>query len=80
MTKNTFLAPMPVALGEIIFSKNNPTTKIPRENLNFQGYFHLPNLPMIIYWNTWQNESVVHGVHRELTIPSQIPSKDVRAR
>jgi hypothetical protein len=40
-TKNTRLTPMPIPLNEVIFSKNNPLTKIPCKKLFLSGIFIL---------------------------------------
>jgi hypothetical protein len=44
MTENTSRTSMPVTFCKVIFSKNDPTTKVPCKPLSFQWYLHLSNV------------------------------------
>jgi hypothetical protein len=43
MTENIFRATMPVAICNVIFSKDHPM-KIPCKNVSFQRYIHLSDV------------------------------------
>jgi hypothetical protein len=45
--KNTRLTSMPIPLNKIIFSKNNPSTKIPCKFFVFKRYVYLPDFLII---------------------------------
>jgi hypothetical protein len=78
MIKNAYLTFLQIVLCWLILCENDPSTKIPDEDLSLQWYLDFSDHLIMNFRHIRLNQSSVHGVDKKNSILCKIPSNLIK--